>query len=72
MRGTSRTKICLFFLRIPSQSYKLRDEGEAEAQVVVAVVGRVVVAVRHAAVPRVVVPAAAAVHAVVTLRLSTY
>lgn len=39
-------------------------KSNTEAQVVVAVPGRVVVAVRHPAVPGIVVPAAAAVHAV--------
>ena len=39
-------------------------QDQAEAEVVVAVVRRVVVPVRHAAVPGVVVPAAATVHAV--------
>lgn len=40
------------------------DKSEAEAEVVVAVRRVVVVAVRHLAVPGVVVPAAATVHAV--------
>ena len=39
-------------------------QGEAEAEIVVPAVRRVVVSVRHATVPGVVVPAAAAVHAV--------
>lgn len=45
---------------------KNREElkREAEAEVVVAVVGRVVVAIGDATVPRVVVPATATVHAV--------
>jgi len=47
-------------------------EGEAEADMVVAVVRLVVVAVRSAAVLRVVVPAAAAQHAVDALRRLTY
>lgn len=42
----------------------LSSEGQAQAEVVVAVRRRVVVAVSRTAVPRVVVPAAAAVHAV--------
>ena len=56
----SRTNIC------SSAAIRLSCElkGEAEAQVVVAVRRRVVVAVRSAAVLRVVVPAAAAVHPV--------
>lgn len=46
-------------------------EGKAEAKVVVPVVGRVVVAISHATVPGVVVPAATAIHAVrPTLRLT--
>ncbi len=39
--------------------YELRDEHEAEANIVVAVVRRVVVAIRRATVLRIVVPAAA-------------
>lgn len=46
-------------------------EDKAEAEVVVAVVNRVVVTVRHAAVPRIVVPAAATVHPVRAMQLST-
>ena len=50
---------------LPSgHSFDLGDEREAEAQVIVPVVGVVVVAVRHPAVVGVVVPGAAAVHAV--------
>ena len=44
-------------------------EGKAEAYVVVAVRRRVVVAVRDAAILRVVVPTAAAIHAVVALTI---
>ena len=42
------------------------DEGEAEAQVVVPVVGRIPIAVRWAAITRIVVPAAATIHAMRT------
>ena len=56
---------------MPQKRKLLLGEGQAEAEVVVAVVGRVVVAVRRAAVPRVVVPATASVHTVrPTIRLS--
>ena len=48
-------------------TYELRDEDQAEAYVVVAVVGVVVVAVRRPAVLRVVVPTPAAYHTVRTL-----
>lgn len=64
--------ICLqpFLLRIHSFCSKL-GEDKTEAEVVVAVVRRVVVTIRRATVPRVVVPAAATIHAVCpTLRLS--
>ena len=44
--------------------FELRDEHQAEAQVVEAVAGAVVVAVSHAAARSVVVPAAAAADAV--------
>lgn len=44
-------------------------EGQAEAYIVVAVRRRVVVAVRYAAILRVVVPTAAAIHAVVALTM---
>ncbi len=43
---------------------KLRKEDHPEAVVVVTIVGIVVVPIRHPAVPRIVVPAAAAQHAV--------
>lgn len=43
---------------------KAELEGKAQAEVVVAIAGRVVVPIRYAAVPRVVVPTATAVHAV--------
>lgn len=39
-------------------------ENQAEAKIVVAIVGAIVVAVRHTAVLRIVVPATATVHAV--------
>ena len=48
-------------------TYELRDEDQAEANVVVAVVGVVPVAVRHPAILRVVVPGPAADNAVRTL-----
>ncbi|MCQ2313813.1 MAG: hypothetical protein MJZ56_01385 [Bacteroidales bacterium] len=58
---------------------KLRNEDEAEAVVVVPVVGRIVVPIRNTAVPRVVVPATAAknavgafVYAVIILRLKPF
>jgi len=41
-------------------SFELRDDHKAEAVVVVAVIGRVVVAVSHPAVLRIVVPTTAA------------
>lgn len=47
-----------------SYGYSKLGEDEAEPEVVVAVAGRVVVTVRRAAVPGVVVPAATAIHAV--------
>lgn len=40
------------------------SEDKAQAQIVVPVVGRVVVPVRRAAVPRIVVPATAPVHTI--------
>ena len=43
---------------------KLRTKGEAEAEVAVAVVGDVVVAIRHTAVLRTAVPATTTSHAV--------
>lgn len=43
---------------------KAELEGKAQAEVVVAVVGRVVVPVRHTAIPGVIVPTATTVHAV--------
>jgi len=49
------------------QSCELKRADEAEADIVVAVVRPVVVAIRDAAVLRVVVPTAAAKHAVVAL-----
>jgi len=54
--------------RQPSNfTYELRDEDEAEANIVVAIVGVVVVAVRNTAVLRVVVPTPAAQNTVRTL-----
>lgn len=50
------------YLLFDAVKRELKDEAQAE--VVVAVVRRVVVTVRHATVPGVVVPAAATVHAV--------
>ena len=46
--------------------FELRDEGEAEASVVVAVVGGVVVAISRPTVPRIVVPATTTKHTVRT------
>jgi len=43
---------------------ELRDENKAEANVVVAIVGAVAVAISTTAVPRVVVPAATAQHTI--------
>lgn len=43
---------------------KLRSNHHAEAQIVVAIAGAVVVPISHTAVLRIVVPAAAAIHAV--------
>ena len=64
MSGQVRTSV----QRQPSGfTYELRDENQAEANVVVAVVRCVPVAVRHPAVDRVVVPATAANNAVRTL-----
>lgn len=54
-------------LPLGNPSDVLSLKGEAETVVVVAVVGRVVVAIRHSHVPRVVVPAAATQNAVTTL-----
>lgn len=48
-------------------THELRDEHQAEADVVVAVAGVSVVAIRGAAILRVVIPTAAAQHAVRTL-----
>jgi len=57
---------------LPSgHAFELRDEHQAEAQVVVTVGGRVAVAVRRTAVQRFVVPRAATYHTVRTLRLMT-
>lgn len=50
----------LFFLSLG----KAELLGKAKAEVVVAIVGRVVVPIRNTAVPRVVVPTATTVHAV--------
>ena len=47
-----------------SEIFEAELKGEAQAEVVVRVVGVPVVPVRHTAVPGVVVPAAATVHAV--------
>ncbi len=67
--------ICRFLRRAGQQSvqrqssdltYELRDENQAEANVVVAVVRIVVVAIRTTAILRVVVPATAAYHTVRT------
>jgi hypothetical protein len=46
--------------------FELRDEGQAEAGVVVAVVGGVVVAISRPTVPRIVVPATSSKHTVRT------
>lgn len=43
---------------------KAELEGKAQSEVVVPVVGRIVVPIRHTAVPRVVVPTATTIHAV--------
>jgi len=48
-------------------AHELRDGYQAEANIVVAVVGAVVVAICHTAILRVVVPAATAVHPVRTI-----
>jgi hypothetical protein len=67
--GTNGTAICseavvrLYPAGLP---FELRDEHQAEADIVVAVVGAVVVAIRGAAVLRVAVPVAAAQHPVRT------
>lgn len=50
----------------PTLPYELRDEHQAEANVVVAVVGAVVVTIRGTAVLRIVVPGPAAQHPVRT------
>lgn len=55
---------CLQYPCFACFGYSKLGEDEAEPEVVVAVVGRVVVTVRRAAVPGVVVPAATAFHAV--------
>lgn len=47
------------------------DENQTQAEVVVPIVGVIVVPIGGTAVPGVVVPAAATVHAVGALRLST-
>ncbi len=47
-------------------AFELRDEHQAEADVVVAIAGVVVVAISRAAIPRIVVPATAAKHTVRT------
>ena len=48
----------------PAIPFELRDNNQPKTQIVVAVVGVVVVAIRGAAVLSVVVPTAAAIHAV--------
>lgn len=53
--------------RLSGFSFELRDEYKAEADVVVAIVGGVVVPVSHPAVLRIVVPTAAAKHAIRSL-----
>ena len=53
-------------------SIELGRRGEAEAEIVVPILRRVVVAVRDAAILRVVVPRAAAIHAVRTLWQLTF
>ncbi|OPZ97770.1 MAG: hypothetical protein BWY70_01403 [Bacteroidetes bacterium ADurb.Bin408] len=45
-------------------SLELKDNREAEAEVIVTVVGAIVVPIGRAAVPGVVVPTAAAIHAI--------
>jgi len=50
-------------------TFELREYRKAEADVVVAIAGRVVVAVRRTAVRSIVVPRAAAYYAIDTLRL---
>ena len=49
---------------VSADHLELRDNHQAHAEVVVAVAGGVVVAIRHSAVPRIVVPATTTVHAV--------
>jgi hypothetical protein len=44
--------------------FELRGKGQTKAQIVVAIAGVVVVAIGHSAIPRVVVPTAAPIHAV--------
>ncbi len=78
-----RPKSCKTTLFVPSKLYRERVqspvyqepsgshhalEGKAEVYIVVAVVRRVVVAVRDAAILRVVVPTTAAIHSVVALQ----
>ena len=59
---TERLQVCL--LPDIRPNLKLRSNHHAEAQIVVAVAGAVVVPISHTAVLRIVVPAAAAIHAV--------
>jgi hypothetical protein len=59
------SRCILFFLTLTELfPGKAELESKAQPEVVVAVVGRVVVPIRHTAVPRVVVPTATTVHAI--------
>lgn len=61
---TLRSSLACFIGRLVAQGDELRDNRDAEPDVVVRVVGIVVVAIRGAAILSVVVPVAAAKHAV--------
>ena len=73
MQATQRlppVSLCIFspiafarWERPDKQTAKLRDEHQAEAQMVEAVAGAPAAAIRYAAVPGIVEPTAAAVHA---------
>lgn len=58
----NRTNVCsTVVIRLNSE---LEGKNDAEAQVVVAIRGRVIVAIRYTAIHGVVVPATAAIHAI--------
>lgn len=61
-RGRNASPVLLIEIDATKKREELKKEPEAE--VIVAVVGRIVVAIGDATVPRVVVPATATVHAV--------